>query len=730
MKSYLVNVAFASLLAIICWSRMGTLATGEDPATYISLARGLLDSGFGRDGAGAVLQFIAPIFPLWIALILGVSNAAVVYWVQPVLWALVMALTARWATEYLRETRPGAELWMGILGPLLLLSGNDLNAHFMLLPFREIMALGFAVLSLWLWRRAVLRSSGGHGLWSGVLLLLAVGVRENMLLAFAGVITIAGTGVVFRRESPRPLFGLLSPLLGLLVMVVILYGLGVWAPNLQMRSWWAYLAGENGGSRFETRLALSASWIVPSLGVVGSLGLVWSLWRQRWNSLFWGSFILPAVLFLLFHAGFIPHKRYFLITLFFFAPAAAWGLFDALQGALRWVRRPSWARWISRAAWTAVIAWALGVAYHVGSWGARVSWSDVRQLRQTMCALPHNAVVLDETARRAREAFQNYTSNQIITPFDASKELGKGRPVFYLSPLNKDAVHTQKTLYADARTIGAYYSDVRAASTNQILLAMGSALFELVEWRSKSLECVENTLALTGPAKVLWIDFGHRSPCSREVETVVSCDDRIVWTGSLYASGWQPVALPHDRVVEARNLQIKCRDPEKQLPSSLPICVQDEHRSLPFSMVDRRSLSTDRWVEGIESPRPYTKWAATFDRDLALNIPVPAGAPVQTWKCVFFLMRRSPDPEDVDSNAGEPFVTVSSPWMDATVNVPWPQGRRTITIPVAGRIPSPMSPDVRALNLHVHTSRPMNIALTGIRVGYDLTPREGSPEAK
>lgn len=227
----------AMAVAGACWARMGTFATGEDPATYIRLAKRVLESGFSLQSLVEIVDFLAPVFPLWVTAIVGLAGPLAVYVVHPVLWVALMVITARWATCVFREERPLAVCWMGVLIPIFLIGGYPLNIHFLLLPFRETMALAMAVAGLLVWLRAVQRASFGLGLLAGALVLLTIGIREPMLLAFVGPTLVSMVATRRGRGSARPIWGLLTlPLVSAAGALLLLLS-GRLSPNLQMHLW-------------------------------------------------------------------------------------------------------------------------------------------------------------------------------------------------------------------------------------------------------------------------------------------------------------------------------------------------------------------------------------------------------------------------------------------------------------------------------------------------------------
>ncbi|MBP7275039.1 MAG: hypothetical protein KBA51_02420 [Kiritimatiellae bacterium] len=716
----------AMAVAGACWARMGTFATGEDPATYIRLAKRVLESGFSLQSLVEIVDFLAPVFPLWVTAIVGLAGPLAVYVVHPVLWVALMVITARWATCVFREERPLAVCWMGVLIPIFLIGGYPLNIHFLLLPFRETMALAMAVAGLLVWLRAVQRASFGLGLLAGALVLLTIGIREPMLLAFVGPTLVSMVATRRGRGSARPIWGLLTlPLVSAAGALLLLLS-GRLSPNLQMHLWWKSLTAGAFGARYLARLGETAGWIPGELGWVGLLGLVWSAVRARRKPELLWSFATPAVLFLLFHAGYTPHRRYFLMTLFFVSPLSAWGLFDAIHTGLRMIRSPARLRFVSRAAWTTA---AIGLAWTIAGvqpWGARVGWRDVRRIQHLFQALPTQGAVVHETSRRVAEVLENFTSQRLLVPNEVPEELACGRPVSYVWPLNRDARDISQTHGADPARYGSYYAEFSPSKFAPQQFSLGRANYGLALWRPKQRDEVKRELLLPASTRILWFDFGHRTSTT-PVNIHFSTPSGAEWVESVHAAGWIPIAIPAAVASETERLRIRITDPDHQLSASMNIAAQDPSRSMRFSLTDRRSLSCDVWVDGTSSPEPGSKWAAAFEESIRLHIPAPSGAPVRSWSCILFLLRRSVASSSSAPDSAETMIRIASPGLRQSMEVVWPSHRSVIPVAVSGDLPPVESSSADFIPLEIRISQPVRAAITELRVGYDLIERGAAP---
>lgn len=157
--------------------RIRTFVTGQDPFWYIALARQVLEGRTLADELAPGLAFVAPGYPLILALSISLFGPFAPYGVNVVfgiVFVCVLVVLSR------RVYGPGSSPTIVLFATLyVVVSGYDLNAHFLLYPFRgmpiyALMFLGFLLI------HAAGDTRGGAGLAvaSGTCFLAAIGIRE------------------------------------------------------------------------------------------------------------------------------------------------------------------------------------------------------------------------------------------------------------------------------------------------------------------------------------------------------------------------------------------------------------------------------------------------------------------------------------------------------------------------------------------------------------------------
>lgn len=719
---FFCNVAIASITAVICWLRMGTWVTGEDPFIYLKLARRLLESGFSREAVAELAAFIAPIYPLWITLVLGVAGPAAVYVLNLVTWILLVALAGRWVAQQMKPNERIFEVWMGAVFALVLLGGYGLNVHFLLLPFRETTALLVVVLALLMWDRAVRASSYGCGLATGLLTILAMGIREPVALALVGPVLFDLWRIFRYRSSARPLLGVVTLPLLVLILLTSLYLIDVWQPNFQIKLWWSSLTAGAAGSRYINRLVETAHWIPGELGWFGIISAVWAFWRQRRHPHIFWSYFFPSLLFLAFHAGYTPHRRYFLMTLFFLIPAVGYGSYDAF-GTLagRFIGRSGRKRAAWALAWSALMAVLLWTAVHVQPWGSRVSRDDVRQMARALSVVSDKQIAVDPRCRRLVDALVTYADMQPVNFADDA--FRKTR--WSIVPLNDAALYPpdrplQQVLWPNLLR---YYGRADRSDASTLRFPLGQARFQVKGWTPWDHRVIECEVDLKEGWGVLWLDLGAGDDVPSPASVVVQTGEKVLWRGDVSARGWQPIAVRTPEATGA-TLRVRIEAATGCLPDQPIVAVQRARRFVSFGLTNQRSLSTDRWMEGDgpAAPRPSWRLAAPAHFLRRVRLPIPSGELIGAWSCRLTWLRKGKELERQN------LIEIRSPSLAETSRTIWPVGEATLNVELSGAGAFGASGADHDLALDVVVQDPVNVILAEVQLCYDPPDRNAGPE--
>lgn len=465
---FLLAVALGTLWAYL---RIHTYATGQDPRTFLLIAKGMLGGASPVDA-----RLVVPGWPLALAGVTKLFGVHAAFWTNVPLFVLLV-----WALQALLEEvtgRFGRSALVAAASALLLLGAYALNPHFLLWVFRQTPVYLTGVLGMLCIVRALRREAEGRrraalgwlfGAWAataaGVLVretgVLMVPAMALCLLAFAlgwaGPVLPAGT-------SPRRRWFLFWVFAGTGIAGAVAVLLGAWLLGLSLATrqsgYLMQLLPGVVGRSFRASPAWTMLVHLPvAFGRIGTaclaVGVAGAFRRPRREFLF--CFLLPALAYWAFDGlNNKFHWRFFLSTLVFLAPLAVTGacslaewLWAALwrlpalarRPALRTLRRPAvvWtAVWLAMAAWTAHTVSALV------PWGVRASRADVARALEVLgpCTAPGRPLLLDWRTRCLSDVLEVFTDWSMET-VDAARAASYLRdpPLVFAQPLNDAALY-------------------------------------------------------------------------------------------------------------------------------------------------------------------------------------------------------------------------------------------------------------------------------------------------
>jgi hypothetical protein len=479
MKRHWQRILYWGLLAagtLWAYSRIHTYATGQDPRTFLLLAKQLLHGGAGGGNGGLVV----PGWPLVLAGVMKVAGPYAAFWTNVPLFVLLAGFLGVLAGHLSRSRGVGAVVGAG--SALLLLGGCPYNPHFLLWAFRQTPIYLTATLALLFVERAVARRAEGRpwaavGWFSGSLAWVAAGV----LVRETGVLMLPAMGLYLLADAAgwigEPGEG--GQGRGRWLLAGIFAGLGVAGMLALAAGWWLGLFG--GSAQVGYLLELlphifcdylperevfplfqMMAWIPEELGwcwfAALLLGIALSVRRRNRGYLL--LFLVPALSYLLFDGMIKAHRRFFLSTLFFLAPVAMLGACGAALAAWRFARNAAGRLgvpgcWLARAGtvgriavWVLMAGWGATVIAKCRPWGVQATRADVERTLEAIapCVGEDRPLLLDARARYLHEVVQVFTDWPTV-----EVELGnvgdcvREPPLAFALPLNEAGLHWAET---------------------------------------------------------------------------------------------------------------------------------------------------------------------------------------------------------------------------------------------------------------------------------------------
>lgn len=719
--------------AVWAYSRVHTYATGQDPRTYLLLAKGML-----AGGGGVHPGLVAPGWPLVLAGVMRVFGVHAAFWTNVPLFGMLVGALAVLAGRLAGSGRRGAAVAAG--SALLLLGGYEHNPHFLLWAFRQTPVYLTAVLALLCLERAVARrQGGGRGAavgWLGASLAwvaAGVAVRETgvLLLPAMGLYLLADAagwiGPAGKRSGGWWLAGWFA-------------GAGAAAAAALAAAWWMGVLPASAQAGYlldllptiSTRVRMMeemAGWIPEELGWGGSLalaaGIAWSLKRRNRGWLL--LFLVPAATYLGFDGFIKAHRRFFLSTLFFLSPVAMLGacetagwLWRALRRGLcragvpcAWVERAGRARWW--AVWGAMVAWCAFVVLSIRPWGVRATRADVARALEAISpwAGEGRPVLLDGRARFLEDVVAVFTDwPSVVVDRGNAASCVREPPLAFVRPENRAALHWASPGPPADRILERW---------GRLDDVPGGGAFRLGESRYRVVRVVrwegnravhrlpfppESGMSPPPPYALLRLEA---PACAAELPIRVRACGQVL--AERLDPGYQFLAVPREWIDEA----VRGGEDGVELLMEAGGPIPDDFRpewlhpdgslEMPFGPVEEPSavsyLSEEfRQLDGLAGlDRVHPYWPAPlaareFGGDGTIRLPEGLGAPGAAWSVKISLTALYDDPK------GSLAATLSVPDCPeaAPVTVTGPHlGRLRTYVFELGRLPHPP----RSLRIHV-----------------------------
>ena len=586
----------------LCWVfaafRIQTYVSGQDPVTYMRLARTLLAESPGSPGFRSALMEFAPGYALILAAAIRIGGRFAPHWVN-----LGFALGFLWIYARLIRRLLGdgfVPVIFLLLTSLLLLGGYTLNAHFLLYPFRGMPAYFFAWLGLLLVAAPAGEERPARMLAAGFSFLAAVVIREPMIFAAAG----GGCWLLARPNSRTKwlnLVAMASPFL----LAGVCMGLVLWRSAAlgtdQLGSWWRGVQ-RIADAGLLTHLLWMASrlcgLVVDEVTSAGVLLLGIGTWQLRKRPDGAWLFAVPALFLFLFYALYpYPHRRYFISILLFLCPIIGLGLTTLMDGLLRRAPSPK-ARPAAYMAVSLLLLVMLGArVMKMEPWGTRVSRQDVLTFYDNLhhVANPDDLLFIEPACRTLWDVLQSYSRFRIDAATDDLDALLKeGRRAFYFEPLNEAAYYPLRLDHWTPAKRGHLLDrfDLVPLPVAPIEIAGGKfQLHEVRAWtRTRLRRRVPNVI---GKSVTVWIDLrsaGVGSPMRLGLE---SGSGEMWWSTS--GGGIQALVLPAASNT-AHQLTFMA-EADVPLPENPVLTVLREGRPIDFSLRADRSLSSHAWFQ-------------------------------------------------------------------------------------------------------------------------------------
>ena len=473
MKTRLAKILFLAAVALgTLWAylRIHTYATGQDPRTFLLMAKGMLGGASPVDA-----RLVVPGWPLVLAGVVKLFGIHAAFWTNVPLFVMLV-----WALQALLEEMTGGfrrSAAMAAGAVLLVLGGYPLNPHFLLWAFRQTPMYLAGILAWLCLVRAVRRQSEGRLAMAAAWLAVAfaataagVLVRETGLLllppmglyllavalGWAGPSAAAG-------QRPRARWFLFSLAAGIGLAALCAGALAVWLLRLPIASgqvsflieWGPWLLSRPFRD-WPVRVMLAK--IPAEFGWIGCLALLLGVrasFRRR-NREFLFVFLLPALAYLAFDGLIKFHWRFFLSTLFFLAPLSMLGAVSAGDWLGRAAdSRMSRAGWGSErraraacaartAVWVALAVWCAGVVLRIPPWALTVTRADVDRALAVLApwTAPDRPLLLDDRTRYLADVLEVFTD----WPLERIREESvagyvREPPLVFVQPTDQTAIY-------------------------------------------------------------------------------------------------------------------------------------------------------------------------------------------------------------------------------------------------------------------------------------------------
>lgn len=735
-KGIVERVLFGLAVAagtVWAYSRVHTYATGQDPRTYLLLAKGMLEGG-----GGVHPGLVAPGWPLVLAGVMRLFGVHAAFWTNVPLFGMLVGALAVLAGRLSGNGRRGAAVAAGTA--LLMLGGYEHNPHFLLWAFRQTPVYLTAVLALLCLERAVARRQAGRrgaavGWLGASLAWMAAGVavRETgvLLVPAMGLYLLAdATGWIGPAGTRSGRWWLAGWFAGIgaaaVAALAAAWGMGFLPASAQAGYFLELLPTI--ATRFPMMKEM-AGWIPDELGWAGCLalaaGVAWSLKRRNRGCLL--LFLVPAATYLGFDGFIKAHRRFFLSTLFFLSPVAMLGACEtagAVWRAVRrglcraglpgvWVERAGRARWW--VAWGGLAVWCAVVVLPIRPWGVRATRADVARALEAISPWTgaERPVLLDGRARFLEDVLAVFTDwpGEVVDRGNAASCV-REPPLAFVRPENRLALHwaspgppADRILERWGRLDGVPGGGAFSLGESRY------RVFRVVRWEgTRAVQRLpfppESGMSPPPPYALLRLEA---PACAADMPIRVRACGRVL--AERLEPGYQFLAVPREWIDEAARDGADGVELRMEAEGPIPDDFRPEwlhpdgSLEMPFGPVEEPSavsyLSEEfRQLDGLAGlDREYPYWPAPlaareFGGDGVIRLPDGVGAPGAAWSVKISLASLYDDPE------GSLAVTVSVPDCPeaAPVTATGPHRERLQTFVFElGRLPHPP----RSLRIHV-----------------------------
>lgn len=660
-----VAVLLASaFLCCVQW-RVLTYVCGNDPMLYIRAARVLLKPSLhGAEAVRHALTFVAPGYPVTLAAAIKLFGPLAPYWLN--LAVLLASLPFAWAVLRRLMGSDRAALFAMLWAWVILLGGHELNAAYLLYPFREAPVL----LCVYAAYACLLRGTrtGGRCAWfsaAGLLLIAACSFREpSVFLAVGVVLGLPWLAPTWRARARAGAWFLLPWLLLAAIAWIALHALG-YAGSSQFEAL-RYLR--------DTKVALSRArkmleWIPAEAGWIGVGCMALGIARAaRRAPLLLAWFLVPAVLLFVFYAHMQMHVRYFLAAFLYAVVFAGYGLDGLLRLLEGWIgARVEKAGVGPHAPWRklacslagrlpAAAAFACAVALVVlmvrivvnaRPWGIRVSAHEVREWRAMVKQLEPSAdgrvrIAVEQRCRYLEDLLLSYTDADLLDPKQVNKWPAKWEPAYYFEPLNRSALYATPqwlmylTLYAH-RILENRMDLLPCGSGAPVIRTFGKGAYSQNMLRRWSAGTHQQSFAsLPGRDQVLWLDWGACRDESPRTVTIGNALTGETWfTHAMQSNGLQAVFLPGQAVNGPAGLLTTVSS--NPAPARPLFAVVDAAHAQPFNFGPERRVSLNRLLLGLDDKcmEEYPFWVKA-GRPRVFRAPVAYSEAGGEWRVSFF----------------------------------------------------------------------------------------------
>ncbi len=635
----LLAVLFAAHLRILNY------VTGEDPLTYTRLALDLLDARFGGSAWVDLAGFIMPGYPAILALVIAVAGPVAVPWVNVFFmgaaFSMLYALYKRWGLT------PGAGLVAGLTAIALILQAYPINAHFLFYAFRGAAHFFFIVAAFVLAQRAdpAMPRSVGWLTMATIVLLVGATVRETALLAWPGLLVWIWLHPRWRGQRMRGVWWLAAPLLAVLAVLAVLWVVGLFEGNIQVRSWINQLL-DDGLVGYGFRLLAYLHLLGTGMNWFGAALCVLAVWYCRRCPHVLGLWLVPALLMAAFYAGYLVHHRYLLDTVLLLSVLAGLGagcavdtLASLRKGAFRSVAVYG----------TVLILLGLNsvVIYSLPKWGPRIRLSHVRAFRSTIEELvgSKGSVLAHPYDRRLADVLIVFTKTKPLFDVDEALAALDSGPVFYVHPETRTHWHKHPFVdlpeyvlrHADQVPVeldGMTHSQVRLASVYY-------TLYKITPWSERVIEETVSHDHVQG--NLMWLDFRQSDPHAVRHVRRIDEEGEVIqeWTfeqgnGMIPFHVNQPVRQhhPHRLIVESSS----------PLPRNLLVAPTALGGGSYFPVEGARRLSVMDWIlRPAHVSNRESRWGGLFQEGAEFVIPEPVGWTDGSYMVSFILQPRWPE---------------------------------------------------------------------------------------